>query len=83
MEHSATTATTDSAPVKKTADRAAYMRDYMAIYRMENLEKCRALDRAKYHRNKERKNTEEEKRKRAERLIINALEKYPELLNSI
>ena len=75
--------TTDQSPAKKTADRTAYMRDYMAIYRMANLEKCRAQERAKYHRNKERKNTEEEKKKRAERLIINALEKYPELLNSI
>lgn len=74
---------TEQPPVKKTADRAAYMRDYMAIYRANNLEKCRAQDRAKYHRNKERKNTEEEKKKRAERLVLNALEKYPELLNSI
>jgi hypothetical protein len=69
--------------IKKTADRQAYMRDYMAIYRLANLEKCREQDRAKYHRNKERKNTEEERRKRAERLVLNALEKYPELLNSI
>lgn len=75
--------TTEQPPVKKTADRAAYMRDYMAVYRHENLEKCRAQDRAKYHRNKERRNTEEEKKKRAERLILNALEKYPELLNNL
>jgi len=75
--------TTEQPPVKKTADRTAYMRDYMAIYRLEHLEKCRAQDRAKYHRNKERKNTEEEKKKRAERLILNALEKYPELLNNL
>jgi predicted ABC-class ATPase len=78
-----TTVTTAEPKIKKTADRTAYMRDYMAVYRYSNLEKCRAQERAKYHRNKERKNTEEEKKKRAERLVLNALEKYPEILNSI
>ena len=66
---------------KKTADITAYMREYMRTYRLANLEKCRAQDRAKYHRRKP--SDEETKKKRAERMVLNALEKYPEILNSI
>ena len=72
--------TTEQQPIvkqKKTADMAAYMR----AYRLANLEKCREQDRQQYHRNKP--TTEEAKRKRAERLVLNVLEKYPEILKSI
>ena len=72
--------TTEQPPIvkqKKTADMAAYMR----AYRLANLEKCREQDRQQYHRNKP--TTEEAKRKRAERLVLNVLEKYPEILKSI
>jgi len=69
--------TTTTQKVKKTADMAAYMR----AYRLANLEKCRQQDREQYHRNKP--TTEEAKRQRAERIVLNTLEKYPEILKSI
>jgi hypothetical protein len=62
---------------KKTADMAAYMR----AYRLANLEKCRAQDRAQYHANKP--TTDEAKMKKAQRTILNTLAKYPELLNNL
>jgi hypothetical protein len=73
--------TTEQPKQKKTADKNAYMREYMRTYRLANLEKCRAQDRAKYHRKKP--TDEEAKKKRAERLVLNALEKYPEILNNL
>jgi hypothetical protein len=72
---------TDQPTVKKTADKNAYMREYMRTYRLANLEKCREQDRAKYHRKKP--TDEETKMKRAERMVLNALEKYPQLFNNI
>lgn len=72
---------TEQASVKKTADKNAYMREYMRTYRLANLEKCREQDRAKYHRKKPI--DEDEKMKRAERMVLNALEKYPQLFNNI
>jgi hypothetical protein len=66
---------------KKTADINAYMRDYMRQYRVKNLEKCKAQDRAKYHRRKPK--TDEEKAIAAEKRVLNALAKYPEILKSI
>ena len=72
---------TDQSPAKKTADINAYMREYMRQYRIKNLEKCKAQDRAKYHRRKPK--TDDEKKEKAEKMVLNALEKYPELLNSI
>ena len=70
---------TEQLPVKinKTADRAAYMR----AYRLANLEKCREQDRQQYHRNKP--TDPEAKRKQIERLVLNAIAKYPEILKSI
>jgi len=76
-----TTATmTMQIPIKKprkTEDMAAYMR----AYRLANLEKCREQDRQQYHRNKP--TTEEAKRKQAEKKVLAALAKYPEILNNI
>ena len=66
---------------KKTADINAYMREYMKQYRVKNLEKCKAQDRAKYHRRKPK--TDEEKAIAAEKRVLNALAKYPEILKSI
>ncbi len=66
---------------KKTADINAYMREYMRQYRVKNLEKCKAQDRAKYHRRKPK--TDEEKAIAAEKRVLNALAKYPEILKSI
>jgi len=62
---------------KKTADMAAYMR----AYRLANLEKCREQDRKQYHASKPV--TDEDKMKKAQRSVLNALTKYPELLNNI
>lgn len=74
--------TTEQPPVeKKTADINAYMREYMRQYRVKNLEKCKAQERAKYHRRKPK--TDEEKAIAAERKVLNALAKYPEILKSI
>jgi len=67
--------------VKKTADINAYMREYMRQYRVKNLEKCKEQHRQQYHRNKPK--TEEEKKAAVEKMVLNALEKYPEILNSI
>jgi len=67
--------------VKKTADINAYMREYMKQYRIKNLEKCKAQERAKYHRRKPK--TDEEKAIAAEKKILNVLAKYPEILKSI
>lgn len=67
--------------VKKTADKNAYMREYMRTYRLANLEKCRAQERAKYHRRKPI--DEDEKMKRAERMVLNALAKYPDIMNTL
>jgi hypothetical protein len=64
-------------PSKKTADMNAYMRDYMKQYRLKNLEKCKEQHRQQYHRHKP--TTEEEKMKRAEKMVLKTLEKYPEL----
>ncbi|NBO72577.1 hypothetical protein EBV26_19195 [bacterium] len=72
---------TEQPPVKKTADINAYMRDYMKQYRQKNLEKCKAQERAKYHRRKPK--TDEEKVLAAEKRVLNALAKYPEILKSI
>lgn len=73
---------TEQPPVeKKTADINAYMREYMRQYRVKNLEKCKAQERAKYHRRKPK--TDEEKAIAAERKVLNALAKYPEILKSI
>ena len=72
---------TEQPTVKKTADKNAYMREYMRTYRLANLEKCREQDRAKYHRRKPV--DEEEKMKRAERMVLNALAKYPDIINTI
>lgn len=73
---------TEQTPMeKKTADINAYMRDYMRQYRAKNLEKCKAQDRAKYHRRKPK--TDEEKVLAAEKRVLNALAKYPEILKSI
>jgi hypothetical protein len=63
--------------IKKTADRAAYMR----AYRLANLEKCREQDRRQYHANKP--TNYEAKRSEAERKILNALLKYPEILDTL
>jgi hypothetical protein len=79
MEQS--TADSDTTPIKKTADINAYMREYMKQYRLKNLEKSREQHRQQYHRNKPK--TDDEKQKRAERLVLNALEKYPAILKSI
>lgn len=74
---------TEASPVikqekqKKTADMAAYMR----AYRLANLEKCREQDRKQYHASKPV--TDEDKMKKAQRSVLNALTKYPELLNNI
>lgn len=74
--------TTEQPPTeKKTADINAYMREYMRQYRVKNLEKCKAQERAKYHRRKPK--TDEEKAAAAERKVLNALAKYPEILKSI
>lgn len=74
--------TTEQPPVeKKTADINAYMREYMRQYRAKNLEKCKAQHRQHYHRNKPK--TDEEKVAAAERKVLNALAKYPEILKSI
>lgn len=74
--------TTEQPPTeKKTADINAYMREYMRQYRVKNLEKCKAQERAKYHRRKPK--TDEEKAIAAERKVLNALAKYPEILKSI
>lgn len=73
--------TTEQPSVKKTADINAYMREYMRQYRVKNLEKCKAQDRAKYHRRKPK--TDEEKAIAAEKRVLNALAKYPEILKSI
>ena len=73
--------TTDTAPEKKTADLNAYMREYMRQYRVKNLEKCKAQERAKYHRRKPK--TDEEKAIAAEKRVLNTLAKYPEILKSI
>ena len=72
---------TEQPPVKKTADMNAYMREYMRAYRIANLEKCKAQERAKYHRRKPK--TDEEKAAPAEKKILNALAKYPNILKSI
>lgn len=72
---------TEQLATKKTADINAYMREYMRQYRVKNLEKCKAQERAKYHRRKPK--TDEEKKEKAEKMVLNALEKYPELLKSI
>jgi len=53
----------------------------MRTYRLANLEKCRAQDRAKYHRKKPI--NDDDKMKRAERMVLNALEKYPQIFNNI
>jgi len=66
---------------KKTADINAYMREYMRQYRLKNLDKCKAQERAKYHRRKPK--TDEEKAAAAERRVLNALAKYPNILKSI
>jgi hypothetical protein len=68
-------------PIKKTADINEYMREYMKQYRAKNLEKCKAQERAKYHRRKPK--TDEEKALAAEKRVLNALAKYPEILKSI
>lgn len=71
---------TDQTPapkIKKTADRAAYMRNY----RLANLEKCREQDRRQYHANKP--TDYEAKRSQAERLVFNTLLKYPEILDTL
>lgn len=73
--------TTEQPPVKKTADINEYMREYMRQYRVKNLEKCKAQERAKYHRRKPK--TDEEKAIAAEKRVLNALAKYPEILKSI
>lgn len=72
---------TEQPPVKKTADLNEYMREYMRQYRAKNLEKCKAQERAKYHRRKPK--TDEEKALAAEKRVLNALAKYPEILKSI
>jgi hypothetical protein len=73
---------TEQTPMeKKTADINAYMREYMRQYRVKNLEKCKAQERAKYHRRKPK--TDEEKAIAAEKRVLNALAKYPEILKSI
>jgi hypothetical protein len=72
---------TEQTPEKKTADLNAYMREYMKQYRAKNLEKCKAQERAKYHRRKPK--TDEEKAIAAEKRVLNALAKYPEILKSI
>jgi hypothetical protein len=43
--------------------------------------KCKAQERAKYHRRKPK--TDEEKAIAAEKRVLNALAKYPEILKSI
>jgi hypothetical protein len=63
--------------IKKTADRAAYMR----AYRLANLEKCREQDRRQYHANKP--TNPEAKMKQVEIMVLNALAKYPEILNNM
>ena len=68
-------------PEKKTTDLNAYMREYMKQYRVKNLEKCKAQERAKYHRRKPK--TDEEKAIAAEKRVLNTLAKYPEILKSI
>jgi hypothetical protein len=73
---------TEQSPVeKKTADLNAYMREYMRQYRVKNLEKCKEQHRQQYHRNKPK--TDEEKAIAAEKRVLNALAKYPEILKSI
>ncbi len=73
---------TEQSPVeKKTADLNAYMREYMKQYRVKNLEKCKAQERAKYHRRKPK--TDEEKAIAAQKRVLNTLAKYPEILKSI
>jgi len=66
---------------KKTADINAYMREYMRQYRLKNLEKCKEQHRLQYHRNKPK--TDEEKVLAAEKRVLNALAKYPEILKNI
>ena len=73
--------TTETAPEKKTADINAYMREYMRNYRLKNLEKCKEQKRQQYHRRKPK--TDEEKAIAAEKLVLNTLAKYPEILKSI
>jgi len=73
--------TTEQPSVKKTSDINAYMREYMRAYRVKNLEKCKAQERAKYQRRKPK--TDEEKAIAAEKMVLNALAKYPEILKSI
>lgn len=79
MEQQSTDTTPAEKPPKinKTADRAAYMR----AYRLANLEKCREQDRQQYHDNKP--TNPEAKMKQVERMVLNALAKYPEILNSM
>ena len=73
---------TEQSPVeKKTADLNAYMREYMKQYRVKNLEKCKAQERAKYHRRKPK--TDEEKAIAAQKRVLNTLAKYPSILKSI
>jgi hypothetical protein len=74
-------ATTEQPSVKKTADINEYMREYMRQYRAKNLDKCKAQERAKYHRRKPK--TDEEKAIAAEKMVLNTLAKYPEILKSI
>lgn len=73
--------TTEQIPTKKTADKNAYMREYMKAYRLANLEKCREQDRAKYWRRKPDGDTQ--RKKKLEQMVLNALTQYPEILNSI
>ena len=73
--------TTDTTPEKKTADINAYMREYMRQYRLKNLEKCKEQHRQQYHRKKPK--TDEEKAIAAEKMVLNTLAKYPEILKSI
>jgi len=73
--------TTEQPSVKKTGNINEYMREYMKQYRAKNLEKCKAQERAKYHRRKPK--TDEEKALAAEKRVLNALAKYPEILKSI
>jgi len=72
---------TEQPSVKKTGNINEYMREYMKQYRAKNLEKCKAQERAKYHRRKPK--TDEEKALAAEKRVLNALAKYPEILKSI
>ena len=73
--------TTEQPRVKKTADKTAYMREYMKSYRLANLEKCREQDRAKYWRRKP--DGDIERKKKLEQMVLSALTQYPEILDSI